>query len=709
MKCIRVFCIIAGLSLGLLALFPRIVPGEPGAAGRNFYVAIDGQDDWSGKLAAPNKTHTDGPFATLTRARDAVRSLRASHSPAVPIRVLVRGGTHFLEKPLVFGPEDSGRPDAPITYAAYPGEKPVLSGGLRIEGWKPTLIGQKHLWVADVPGGVAPSSRQLFVNGKRCARPRLPKQGLYRIAEVPDLTPDTPKTARQSRFHYFPGDIQTWENLTDVEVVALCFWVESRMPIARVDEASRTVYLSEGSVFRLSDDFSITPAPYYVENVSEALEQPGEFYFHRTRGKIYYVPRAGEEIATAEAIMPRRILHLVQFKGQPEAGRFVEYVKLSGLTFAHTEATRPPRDWPGDAWRVSGSITAPGVIQFIGARNCAVENSEIAHAGSYGIDLGAGCTRNRIVGNKIYDLGAGGIKVGLRVPITNSLLQSAKNIITDNDIHDNGQIFHSSFGIHIGISNDDVVAHNRIHHQPYIGIITGTGDEAALGTVIEFNDIHHIGLGMLSDLGGIYTIGRSGVPLGIVVRNNVVHDIESRGYGGWGIYFDDGTTGVRAENNVVYRCKSAGFHMHYGNEHNQHENIVRNNIFALSREAEIARSSDQPELQFVFENNIVYWNDGALFTGNWGKQGYRFGRNIYWDERFAQTDPEQAIRFARWTLPEWRQRGQDSDSIVADPLFVNPEKGDFSLKANSPALKLGFSPIDVSTVGFRPSSIRTSN
>jgi hypothetical protein len=509
-------------------------------------------------------------------------------------------------------------------------------------------------------------------------------------------------------FRYFPGDIRAWQNATDVEVVALCFWVESRMPIARVDEVERMVYLSEGSVFRLSDDHSINPAPYYVENVFEALERPGEFYYDHSTGKVYYMPRTGEDMKTAEAIMPRRIPHLVQFKGRPEVGRFVEYIQLSGLAFAHTEAMRPPRDWPGDPWRVSGSITAPGVIQLIGARNCVVEDSEIAHAGSYGIDLGAGCTRNHVVGNEIYDLGAGGIKVGSRVPVPDPLLQPGKNAITDNHIHDNGQIFLSSFGIHIGISNDDIVAHNRIHHQPYIGIITGTGDEAAMGTVIESNEIHHIGLGMLSDLGGIYTIGRSGAPLGIVIRNNVVHDIESRGYGGWGIYFDDGTTGVEAENNIVYRCKSAGFEMHYGNEHNQHENSVRNNIFALSREAQIQRSSDQPELQFVFENNIVYWKDGTLFAGNWGKPGYRFGRNVYWNEHFVKTNPEQAIRFAQWTLPEWRQRGQDVDSVVADPLFLNPEQGDFTLKPDSPASKLGFSPIDVSNVGPRPRATRAA-
>ena len=111
-----------------------------------------------------------------------------------PIRVLLRGGTYFIEEPFVFTPDDSGMADAPITYAAYPGEKPILSGGLAIKGWKPTTVGRTNLWIADFPSGLPLSSRQLFVNGKRCVRPRLPKEGFYRIAEVPDLTADTAKT-----------------------------------------------------------------------------------------------------------------------------------------------------------------------------------------------------------------------------------------------------------------------------------------------------------------------------------------------------------------------------------------------------------------------------------------------------------------------------------------------------------------------------------
>jgi Right handed beta helix region len=704
MKRLGELWIVGFLFAVLLLLFHRITPGQADPPRANFYVALNGQDTWSGRLAAPNASRSDGPFATLARARNAVRSLRASDAANAPILVLVRGGTYFLQEPLVFRPDDSGTLKASVTYAAYPSEKPVVSGGMSIKGWKPTVVAGRNLWAADVPP--EGKARQLFVNGRRCARPRLPKEGLYRIAEIPDVTADTPTNARQTWFRFFPGDIRAWENLTDIEVVALCFWVESRMPIAKVDEATRAVYFSQGSVFRLTDDFSMTPAPYYVENVFESLERPGEFYYDRTKGKIYYIPRPGEDLNSAEAIVPRQLLHLVRFEGQPEAGRFVEHVRLRGISFAHTDAARPSRDWPGDSWRVSGAVTAPGAIQLVGARNCAVEDGEIAHVGSYAIELSFGCTGNRIVGNEIYDLGAGGIKVGPRVAPTSSLLQSGENVITDNHIHDGGKIYHSLYGIHAVNSTRDTISHNHIHHLPYIGIALGLGEATATGTMIEHNDIHDIGLGMLSDLAGIYTIDRLMVPRDIVIRNNVVHDIESRGYGGWGIYFDDGTAGVTAENNIVYRCKSGGFHMHYGNGKTLGESILQNNIFALSREAQIERSRNEPHIQFRFEGNIVYWKEGTLLGRNWEGKGYRFERNIYWDRRFVGGDPDQAIRFGPWTFKEWQQRGQDLDSIVADPLFMDPEKDNFTLRRDSPALKLGFNPIDISNLGPRPRSSR---
>jgi parallel beta-helix repeat protein len=175
-----------------------------------------------------------------------------------------------------------------------------------------------------------------------------------------------------------------------------------------------------------------------------------------------------------------------------------------------------------------------------------------------------------------------------------------------------------------------------------------------------------------------------------VIRNNVIHDVDSRGYGGWGIYTDEGSTGILIENNVVYRTKSGGFHQHYGKE-----NVVRNNVFAFAREGQIIRSRKELHLSFTFERNIVYWNEGPLLGKTWSDDKFQLDYNLYWNSA------GKPVQFDGKPLADWQKRGQDVHSMIADPLFVDPAGGDFRLKDGSPALRLGFRQIDVGPVGPR--------
>src|SRR4029450_12671590 len=121
------------------------------------------------------------------------------------------------------------------------------------------------------------------------------------------------------------------------------------------------------------------------------------------------------------------------------------------------------------------------------------------------------------------------------------------------------------------------------------------------------------------------------------------------------------------ENNVVYRCKSAGFHQHYGRE-----NIVRNNIFAFGKEFQLMRTREEPHSSFSFTNNIVYFDSGSLLGSNWKNDHFVTEGNGYFAAR-AGAEPE-TIELAGATLEKWRARGHDTNSIIADPLFVAPEK-----------------------------------
>ena len=330
-----------------------------------------------------------------------------------------------------------------------------------------------------------------------------------------------------------------------------------------------------------------------------------------------------------------------------------------------------------------------------GAVDCAIKNCSFRHLGGYALDFDKGCQRIQIVGNEIVDIGAGGVRLGETVIRTNAFESCQDNSITDNHIHALGRVYPSAVGVLILQSGRNLVAHNHVHDLYYtaisVGWTWGYQKSPCRENRIEFNHLHDIGQGMLSDMGGIYTLG---MQEGTVLRNNVIHDINSYTYGGWGIYPDEGSTGILMENNLVYRTKSAGFHQHYGAI-----NIIRNNIFAFGKEHQLMRTRAEPHVSFRFENNIVYYNSGDLLGGNWEQDQYVMDGNVYFDARPGAT-PE-SMRFAGQTLAQWGQRGHDRHSTVADPLFVAPEKDDFRLQTNSPAIKLGFKSIDASRAGIR--------
>jgi parallel beta-helix repeat protein len=195
---------------------------------------------------------------------------------------------------------------------------------------------------------------------------------------------------------------------------------------------------------------------------------------------------------------------------------------------------------------------------------------------------------------------------------------------------------------------------------------------------------------ILSDMGGIYTLG---MQPGTRVINNLWHDIGGFRYGGWGIYFDEGSSSIVAENNIVYRTTHGGFHQHYGAT-----NIVRNNIFAFARDHQLQRSREEDHVSFRFTNNIVLFDKGALLGSTWKNDKFILDRNLYWDLR--QTDPGQ-MKFANGTLQQWQQRGHDQNSVIADPRFRGLDQDDYTLRSGSPARKLGFKPINMRDVGPR--------
>lgn len=690
-------CLLTFLSIGvMMAMVGVKAQGQKGIV---FYVAPNGNDAWSGKLASPNKRKTDGPFTTLQRALDVIRDLKREQGGILkqPVTIYLRGGTYFLTEPVTITPEHSGTEKCPVTIAAYRREHPILSGGRRINSWREATLNGRRVWAAEIPE-VREGKwffRQLWVNGQRAVRARHPNKGYLQVAEVLDVTPQTQWHEGQRRFRFNEGDLKAWTTVTDAEVVVMNRWVESRLPVTGVDEKERVVSFGKRTVFKLD-----VGDPYYLEHCLEILDSPGEWFLDKRTGTLYYMPRPNENMKTAEVIAPV-LTQLVRMVGEPKAGQWVEHIVWRGVTFAHAEWYFPTDfkpSWPSpDIGGFSqAAVGVPGAIYGEGVRRCVFENCTIEHVGTYGLELARGCHENHIVGCALKDLGAGGIKIGETVIRDDPAEQTHSNEIVDCTIVDGGKMFPSAVGIWIGQSGKNKIVHNEIADFYYTGISIGWtwgyGRSLAGGNIVEFNHVHHIGKKsdgdgpILSDMGGIYTLG---IQEGTIIRNNLWHDIAGIRYGGWGIYFDEGSTGIVAENNIVYNTTHGGFHQHYGRD-----NIVRNNIFAYARDHQLQVSRPENHMRFRFVGNIVIGKGERWVVGGIDFN-FEFDRNLYWREDGSE------MKFGNMSWDEWRAKGMDKNSLIADPNFVAPDKFDFRFKPTSPARKLGFKPFDLSKVGPR--------
>jgi hypothetical protein len=665
----------------------------------DIHVAPGGDDAASGTK--------ESPFATLTRARDAVRGLKSTAKS--PIDVVLRGGVYRFEQPLLFTPEDSGTSECPITYRAMPGEKPVISGGKKITGWKHAA---GALWTADIPEVKQGTwyFRQLFVNGQRRARARLPKEGDYGVAAAAD----PPKRA----FKFNPGEIDPkWRNLDDVELVVLQFWSEARLRIESIDQTANIVRLT-GDTFRPI----VWSKCWYVENVFEGLSKPGQWYLDRKAGALYYWPLPGEKLNEAEFVAPVTQQWL-RLEGDYKTRKFVQHIAFQGLAFEHSawdldkklgysypqasiELTPGKPLWVG--WGVDeglstpqSQVVVPAGIYAKGARHIRFENNTIAHTGAWGIHFAqGGCKDNHIVGNSMTDIGAGAVRIGGPDATDNDAEESGRTAITDNRIHDCAQVYFGAPAVYVGQSSGNRIAHNEITGGCEWAISVGwtwgyMPPNNARDNIVEYNHCHHIGTSLLGTHGAIYLIG---VQPGTVVRHNWVHDVGGEGSG---IVLDNSAAGIVVENNIVHNiaCDALLFNF------NDLGNIVQNNIVAVAGRSLMNRSGDTGKLDQtgVFYRNIFYAkgeHTSFFRPEKWANYDIVMDYNLYYD---ASAKP---LKLPAGDFEQWKKKGLDANSIVADPRFVDVDKGDFRLKPDSPAFKLGFRPIDLSHVGIRNQSSR---
>jgi parallel beta-helix repeat protein len=618
-----------------------------------------------GKPGAPGTRQA--PLDSLASARDHIRALRKTGNHE-SMTVLLRQGTYFLDQTFVLTPEDSG-----VTYAACPHEHAILSGGRKITGW---TKGSGRFWTAPVTGDL----RQLFVAGRRAQRARIPTRGFLRSdGHYASAAPFVMK---------FRGDDikKSWADLGDVELVALAAWQVARQPIVSVDEAAHTARLSGNAPMPTGKTNS--DVTYFIENAPEGLNFPGNWRLDRKTSTVSYWAYPGEDPSREEVIAPA-VVQLVRLEGKPEAGELVRHVAFRGLDFRHADWVLPANGYTSmqSSAMVQAAFTAEGV------EDLAIEHCRFADSGGYAISIGRGSKSNRVLSNEIFDMGAGGIKIGEPLKDqqrANPAERNGANTVNDNEIHNLGLVYPDGAGIILFQTSDNTVSHNHVHDLFYSAISVGWTwhykPEQSQRNIIEYNHLHHLGQNVMSDMGGIYTLGESP---GTILRHNLIHDVTGFSYGGWGIYLDQASSQILVENNIVYNCSHAGFNQNFGRE-----NIVRNNIFAFNRDFQATRNKAEDHLSFTFERNIVYFDQGRLLGNNWSG-GLKMNHNLYWDARGGDLWP------AGKTWADWQSSGMDTESQIADPLFAGPGNFDFRLQPNSPARKLGFKEIDNSDAGTR--------
>ena len=453
---------------------------ESNNARPDFFVATDGDDSWSGTLSEKNADRTDGPFASLTRARDAVRELLRTGEPR-HISVLIRGGTYCLQKTVVFGLEDGARDGGNVTYAAYPGEEPVFTSGVPISGWRElghtwpeglSEAARPHVWVADVPSSLE-KFHVLFDGMTRLPRARSAGFAPTEPAlKSPGGWPESEGDPKFSTLSFPEGALKNWNNLDDVEIIIRpnFLWTMNILSLESVDEQSCTAKTAIPGTYPLRQvnvwrEGRILRESVWVENVCEALTAPGEWVLDTNEGKIYLWPIGDNP---GNAILAPCLTELIRIEGdvdvQGPKDVPVKGISIKGLTLAQADRG----SWaPGDAgiqhdWEMIDKPDA--LIRLRGAEGCEISGCTFTASGGSAVRLDLHCRENLVLRNEINHLGGAGILLIGYGPGTKDV--NNHNRIVDNHIHHCGEIHWHSHGIVMWQSGDNVAAHNTIHHMP---------------------------------------------------------------------------------------------------------------------------------------------------------------------------------------------------------------------------------------------------
>jgi hypothetical protein len=716
-----------------------------------FYVSPEGSTQGDGSLV--------NPYGTLPDAVEAVRALRKAGN-AEPVTILLREGRHQLNETLVLGMED-GVPStseevalplhgvgeatdtAHLTITAYPGEHPLVSAGVPVTGWKrlepapPELpeIAANKVWVADMPEGM--ERFYTLYDG----------QGRLNRARNAGFAPT--KTDNQKTLHFPKGALKDWKNLEDVEVQVRPFrpWVINMLPLASVDEATGVAQTGVSATYGIGPlpgwVHNPTGSSVWVENILEALDEPGEWVVNTQTRKIYLWPSDPAQDGAPQGILAPSSSELIRVEGNIDyegpKDKPVCGIAFSGLTFTHGDRWA----WTSDETRLGWGMQhdwdmfdrPTAMLRFRGAEDCRVTDCRFVNSGGTGIRLDLHAQRNRIVDCEFAHLGEAGILLAGYGPGTKNV--NHHNEILNNYIHHFSEITWHSPGLWAWQSGHNRIAHNELHHSGYAAVLitnrvepdrslNGEGGRTirqheipaevksstretydnwkvrekyihARHNLFQYNEISH-SVQLLSDGNAIYV---SGAGTGNIIRYNYIHDNLAHSLPA-AIRCDDDQHETLIHGNVLYN--NYGFSAAIASK--GVNDIINNFVVA---QVAVPRSG-----YFSFEwvpvtgskvqrNIIISHPDG----GNAHSERLKGGQTSR-GPKLVTTDMDSNLYYhptdSHWMDEHFlKMRAVDKEkaSLFGDPLFTDPEGGDFSFQAGSPALELGIEPLDVSQMGRR--------
>ncbi len=650
---------------------------------RDIIVSADGDDNNPGTLASPVRT--------LERAKEILKAEKGNEA----VTVWFREGTYIIHDTVSFTSADRSN----VLYRSFPNEKVVFSGSKAISQWTETTINGVNAFVSDVKiDSDADYFRSLFKGDKRLSRSNYPKTGLLKVADpkldeavVPEVDPSF--FTHSAVFYAHKNDVSDFANPKDIDIRIMHFWCDELLPVHSIDTSTGRIETRKPTSMTIRVDDN-----YIFENVREALSLPGEWYLDRSEEKLYYIPEEGDTVdntilyaGMTEQLITMKDAENIRFLGISFEKTEWQHVGKGGGFYQNLFDKSHPlyENIEYTALHPQAAYEIPSAIYISSSSGIDFTDCRFKNISYTAVKFDKASENCNITSCLFEEIGANAVFIhgDFVVPA------STKNInVTDCHINKYGRIFNNAIGILLTHAIDCDLTNNEIHDGWYTGISVGWNWGYSANSTnninISNNLIYNIGNGWLSDMGAIYTLG---IQPDTVISGNVIYNVgcdEGRyGYGGWGIYLDEGSSGMLVEKNLVYDCSSQTFHQHYGKD-----NIIRNNIFAFGGDGAFRITRNEDHNSLTLTNNIFVTDNATMYALTTERDWFVDDSNLYWDYTNGGNvySGDSMSFFERKSMVIMTARGYYNNAVFADPLFKDPQNRDFTLAVNSPALDTGF-------------------